>query len=107
MPRSNGPRPVPVPYQWHRLRLPAQRFDSAEQLAFADRPCVYTPWHSLPAHKAGWETPTGARKQECYWELARLRQAMTRSSTSTPTGEGAVPGPSCVTDVPSGAQVLA
>jgi hypothetical protein len=55
-----------------RLRLSAQRFDSAEQLAFADV-LRYNPWHS-PEHK-----PLGnsnrARRQ-MYWELAQLRQTM-------------------------------
>ena len=50
-----------------RLRLPAQRFTSDEQLAFADV-LRYNPWHSLPEHQ-----PLGnsnrARRQ-MYWELA-------------------------------------
>ena len=72
-----------------RLRLAAQRFDSDEQLAFADV-LRYNPWHSLPEHK-----PLGnsnrARKQ-MYWELARLRQAMNQVEHIEPTGRGAVPG---------------
>jgi hypothetical protein len=71
-----------------RLRLPAQRFDSAEQLAFADV-LRYNPWHSLPEHK-----PLGnsnrARKQ-MYWELARLRQAMNQVEHLEPTGDEQFP----------------
>jgi hypothetical protein len=66
-----------------RLRLPAQRFDSDEQLAFADV-LRYNPWHCLAEHK-----PLGnsnrARRQ-MYWELARLRQAMNQVKHKEPTG---------------------
>jgi len=66
-----------------RLRLPAQRFDSDRQLAFADV-LRYNPWHSLPEHK-----PLGnsnrARRQ-MYAELARLRQAMNQVEHVEPTG---------------------
>jgi hypothetical protein len=66
-----------------RLRLPAQRFDSDRQLAFADV-LRYNPWHSLAEHK-----PLGnsnrARRQ-MYAELARLRQAMNQVEHVEPTG---------------------
>ena len=66
-----------------RLRLPAQRFDSDAQLAFADV-LRYNPWHSLPEHK-----PLGnsnrARRQ-MYWELAELRQSMNQVQHVEPTG---------------------
>jgi hypothetical protein len=71
-----------------RLRLPGQRFDSAEQLAFADV-LRYNPWHCRPEHK-----PLGnsnrARKQ-MYWELARLRQAMNQVEHIEPTGKEQFP----------------
>ena len=71
-----------------RLRLPAQRFVSDEQLAFADA-LRYNPWHSLPEHK-----PLGnsnrARKR-MYWELARLRQEMNQVQHVEPTGEEQFP----------------
>jgi hypothetical protein len=71
-----------------RLRLPAQRFDSDEQLAFADV-LRYNPWHSLAEHK-----PLGnsnrARRQ-MYWELARLRQAMNQVKHVEPTGQEQFP----------------
>jgi len=71
-----------------RLRLPAQKFTSDEQLAFADV-LRYNPWHSLPDHK-----PLGnsnrARRQ-MYWELASLRQAMNQVQHIEPTGEEKFP----------------
>jgi len=72
-----------------RLQLPAQRFDSDGQLAFADE-LRYNPWHSLPEHK-----PLGnsnrARRQ-MYWELAKLRQAMNQVAHREPTGAEQFPG---------------
>jgi hypothetical protein len=71
-----------------RLHLPAQRFTSDEQLAFADG-LRYNPWHSLPDHK-----PLGnsnrARKT-MYSELARLRQAMNQVHHVEPTGKEQFP----------------
>jgi hypothetical protein len=67
-----------------RLRLPAQHFDSAEQLAFADV-LRYSPWHCLAEH-----TPLGNSnrgRRQMYWELARLRQAMNQVTHVEPTGE--------------------
>ena len=65
-----------------------QRFDSDEQLAFADV-LRYNPWHCLAEHK-----PLGnsnrARRQ-MYWELARLRQAMNQVEHIEPTGEEQFP----------------
>jgi hypothetical protein len=67
-----------------RLRLPAQRFDSDAQLAFADA-LRYNPWHSLPEHR-----PLGnsnrARRQ-MYRELATLRQSMNDVEHVEPTGD--------------------
>jgi hypothetical protein len=67
-----------------QLRLPAQRFDSDAQLAFADR-LSYNPWHCLPEHR-----PLGnsnrARKR-MYQELAQLRQAMNATPHVEPTGD--------------------
>jgi hypothetical protein len=71
-----------------QLRLPAQRFDSSEQLAFAGA-LRYNPWHSLAEHK-----PLGnsnrARRQ-MYWELARLRQGMNQVKHIEPTGQEQFP----------------
>ncbi len=66
-----------------RLRLPAQRFDSDEQLAFADR-LRYNPWHCLAAHR-----PLGnsnRARYRMYWELAKLRQSMNQVQHVEPTG---------------------
>jgi hypothetical protein len=83
-----------------RLRLPAQRFDSDEQLAFADV-LRFNPWHSLPEHR-----PLGnsnrARKR-MYAELARLRQAMNQVEHVEPTGDEVFPG-SAPTPLPATAR---
>lgn len=71
-----------------RLRLPAQRFDSNEQLAFADV-LRYNPWHSLPEHR-----PLGSSnraRRAMYWELAKLRQAMNQVEHVEPTGDETFP----------------
>ena len=72
-----------------QLHLPAQRFTSDEQLAFAGA-LRYNPWHSLADHK-----PLGnsnrARKT-MYYELAKLRQAMNEVRHVEPTGDERFPG---------------
>ncbi len=71
---------VPVAH----LTLPAQRFDSDEQLAFADV-LRYNPWHSLHEHK-----PLGnsnRARRTMYDELATLRQAMNAVEHIEPTGD--------------------
>src|SRR6516225_5343397 len=71
-----------------RLRLPAQRFDSDRQLAFADV-LRYNPWHSLAEHK-----PLGnsnRARRTMYYELAKLRQAMNDVQHVEPTGEEQFP----------------
>jgi hypothetical protein len=71
------------------LRIPQQRFDSPEQLAFA-RVLSFNPWHCIPEHR-----PLGnqsrARKR-MYSELSRLRQQMNGVEHYEPTGEEAFPG---------------
>jgi hypothetical protein len=71
-----------------RLRLPAQRFDSDEQLAFADV-LRYNPWHSLPEHKPLGNSNRARRRM--YWELARLRQQMNAVEHVEPTGDEVFP----------------
>jgi hypothetical protein len=71
-----------------RLRLPAQRFDSDEQLAFADV-LRYNPWHSLPEHKPLGNSNRARRRM--YWELARLRQHMNAVEHVEPTGDEVFP----------------
>jgi len=67
-----------------RLRMPAQRFDSDAQLAFADV-LRFNPWHSLPEHR-----PLGnsnRARRTMYFELAQLRQSMNAVQHVEPTGE--------------------
>jgi len=71
------------------LTIPAQMFDSDEQLAFADN-LSYNPWHSLEAHR-----PLGNQnraRREMYLELSRLRQKMNRAPHIEPTGDEQFPG---------------
>jgi hypothetical protein len=71
------------------LHLPRQRFDSPEQLAFADN-LSYNPWHSLEAHR-----PLGNQnraRRRMYYELAQLRQSMNRAPHIEPTGAEQFPG---------------
>jgi hypothetical protein len=66
------------------LRLPAQRFDSPAQLAFADRLAI-NPWHALPEHR-----PLGNQnraRREIYWQLSHLRQSMNGVPHVEPTGD--------------------
>jgi hypothetical protein len=72
-----------------QLRLPAQRFDSDAQLAFADN-LRYNPWHSLPEHKPLGNSNRARRRM--YWELARLRQVMNHVDHVEPTGDEAFAG---------------
>ena len=71
-----------------RLRLPAQEFDSVEQLGFADN-LSFNPWHSLGAHR-----PLGNQnraRRALYRELSRLRQAMNGVPHVEPTGDEVFP----------------
>jgi hypothetical protein len=71
------------------LRIPRQKFDSPEQLAFA-RVLKYNPWHCMPEHR-----PLGnqsrARKR-MYSELSRFRQQMNNVQHYEPTGDEVFPG---------------
>src|SRR4051794_27544350 len=91
-----------------RLQLPAQRFDSDGQLAFADV-LRYNPWHSLPEHR-----PLGSSNRarlRMYWELARLRQSMNAVPHVEPTGaevfpDAIAPGALGRVPVPAGGDVV-
>jgi hypothetical protein len=66
------------------LRLPQQKFDSPNQLAFAGQLSL-NPWHSLPEHR-----PLGNQnraRRVVYQELARLRQSMNNTPHQEPTGD--------------------
>jgi hypothetical protein len=70
------------------LHLPAQIFDSDEQIAFADV-LRYNPWHSLPEHR-----PLGNSNRarwRMYHELATLRQSMNQNKHVEPTGDETFP----------------
>jgi hypothetical protein len=72
------------------LRLPAQRFDSPAQLAFADN-LSFNPWHALPEHR-----PLGNQnraRKEIYLQLSRARQRMNAAARIEPTGDETFPEP--------------
>jgi hypothetical protein len=71
------------------LRLPVQRFDSPEQLAFAGN-LSFDPWHALPAHR-----PLGNQnraRRAIYEALSRERQTMNGQARIEPTGTERFPG---------------
>ena len=72
-----------------RLRLLQQRFDSDEQLGFADV-LRYNPWHSLPEHKPLGNSNRARRRM--YAELAALRQQMNEVAHAEPDGSEQFPG---------------
>jgi len=66
-----------------KLRIPAQRFDSPAQLAFAGN-LSFNPWHSIAAHR-----PLGNQNRArriIYYELSKLRQRMNDQPHIEPTG---------------------
>jgi hypothetical protein len=66
-----------------RLRIPRQRFDTADQMAFAHN-LTYNPWHCLPEHR-----PLGNQnraRRYIYRELATVRQSMNGTPHIEPTG---------------------
>jgi hypothetical protein len=77
------------------LRIPKQRFDSREQLDFANV-LSYNPWHCIPEHR-----PLGnqnrARKR-MYSELSHLRQRMNGVDHYEPTGDEVFPPSESVPD---------
>src|SRR5262249_38538702 len=70
------------------LRIPQQKFDSPEQLAFA-KVLSYNPWHCIPEHR-----PLGNQsraRRRMYWELSRLRQTVNHVQHYEPTGDEIFP----------------
>jgi hypothetical protein len=66
------------------LRIPRQKFDSPDQLAFA-RILSYNPWHCIPEHR-----PLGNQSRarfRMYKELSTLRQSMNQVAHYEPTGD--------------------
>jgi len=72
-----------------RLTLRRQRFDSDEQLTFADV-LRYNPWHSLPEHKPLGNNNRARRRM--YTELAEFRQQMNSVKHVEPDGSEQFPG---------------
>jgi len=66
------------------LRIPRQKFDSPQQMAFAHN-LSYNPWHCIPEHR-----PLGNQsraRHRMYWELSKLRQDMNGTPHIEPTGD--------------------
>ncbi|MGH7301728.1 MAG: catalase family protein [Candidatus Rokuibacteriota bacterium] len=71
------------------LRIPRQKFDSPEQLAFA-RVLKFNPWHCIAEHR-----PLGNQsraRRRMYSELSRFRQQMNDVQHYEPTGDEVFPG---------------
>lgn len=66
------------------LRIPKQRFDSPEQLAFA-HVLTYNPFHSIAEHRPLGNVSRARRRM--YYELSRLRQNMNNVQHYEPTGD--------------------
>jgi hypothetical protein len=66
------------------LRIPKQKFNSPQQIAFARR-LSYNPWHCIAEHR-----PLGNQsraRRQMYAALAELRQSMNSVSDYEPTGD--------------------
>jgi hypothetical protein len=70
------------------LELPRQQFDSAAQLAFANRLSI-NPWHCLPAHRPLGNQNRGRLK--IYQALSLLRQQMNSTPHVEPDGSEVFP----------------
>jgi len=67
------------------VRIPAQRFDSPEQMDFCEN-LSFTPWHSLPQHR-----PLGGlnrARRVVYEELSKLRHELNHVPRREPSPEG-------------------
>jgi hypothetical protein len=70
------------------LKIPRQKFDSPEQLAFA-RVLSYNPWHTLPEHR-----PLGNQSRvrlRLYKELSTFREKMNGVQHYEPNGNETFP----------------
>ena len=70
------------------LRIPQQKFDSPEQLAFA-KVLSYNPWHCIPEHR-----PLGNQSRarlRLYKELSTLRQTVNAVQHYEPNGDETFP----------------
>lgn len=64
------------------VRIPRQRFDSPEQLAFA-RNLSFNPWHCLPEHRPLGNQ--GRARRHMYQTLSRFRQMNNKVQHIEPT----------------------
>ncbi len=72
------------------LRLPGQRFDSPDQMAFARR-LSFNPWHCIPEHR-----PLGNQsraRRHMYKTLSELRHSKNAVPHYEPTGDELFEGP--------------
>ena len=70
------------------LRIPRQKFDSREQLAFS-KILSYNPWHCIPEHR-----PLGNQSRaryRMYKELSTFRQNVNHLQHYEPTGDETFP----------------
>jgi hypothetical protein len=66
------------------LRIPRQKFDSPQQMAFAHN-LSYNPWHCIPEHRPLGNQ--GRARHRMYWELSKIRQGMNGTPHIEPTGD--------------------
>lgn len=70
------------------LRIPKQKFNSPEQIAFARR-LSYNPWHCIPEHR-----PLGNQsraRRRMYYELSKFRHDMNKAPHYEPDGSETFP----------------
>ncbi|WP_455210141.1 catalase family protein [Kaarinaea lacus] len=65
------------------IKIPSQRFDSEDQLAFA-RNLTFNPWHSLPQHRPLGNQNRG--RKHIYLTTSKMRQSLNNESKVEPTG---------------------
>lgn len=83
------PDELSEPVKVAELRIPAQSFNSPEQMAFAGNLSM-NPWHALPAHR-----PLGSlnrARKHMYEALSKDRQRLNSEQRIEPTGEEVFPG---------------
>ena len=83
------PDELSEPVKVAELRIPAQSFNSPEQMAFAGNLSM-NPWHALPAHR-----PLGSlnrARKTMYYALSKDRQRLNSEQRIEPTGDEVFPG---------------
>ena len=72
------------PVRVARIAIPAQKFDSPEQMTFCEN-LSYTPWHALPDHQ-----PLGAvnrARRVVYTATSKARHGLNSASRAEPSGD--------------------